>query len=57
MLHQKFASVGLVSLAVSGYLLELEACYLEALKQGRNMAGRQFGQRTLLCFVKALEVC
>ena len=36
-------AAGLLEDAFREYF-ELEACYLEALKQGGNMAGRQFGK-------------
>ena len=36
-------AAGLLEDAFREYF-ELEACYLEALKQGGNLAGRQFGE-------------
>ena len=42
-------AAGLLEDAFREYF-ELEACYLEALEQGGNLAGRQFGQ---YCFVYA----
>ena len=42
-------AAGLLEDAFREYF-ELEACYLEALKQGGNLAGRQFGEPLKLIF-------
>ncbi len=52
-------AAGLLEDAFREYF-ELEACYLEALKQGGNLAGRQFGKPfcTVCCLQTAvLSVC
>ena len=45
-------AAGLLEDAFREYF-ELEACYLEALKQGGNLAGRQFGEP--FCVVCCLQ--
>lgn len=47
-------AAGLLEDAFREYF-ELEACYLEALEQGGNLAGRQFGQ--LSCHNQKMQGC